>query len=153
MNYTLIYPVKSLSDLGAHCIFQGLQQNTTLTQLNLASNRITGCEDTAQALNKLLQVNKTLTHLDLSDNDIFSYSSSHCILEGLQRNTTLVNLNLANTGLSDTEDTTRAFETMLQVNTSLTHLDVSHNVRFSFTSRHISRSLQGNVTLVLLDLR
>ena len=124
-----------LSDLGAHCIFQGLQQNTTLIYLNLHNNGITSCEGTAQALKKLLQTNKTLIHLDLSENQIFSNSSSRCILlEGFQLNTTLVHLNLANTGISVTEDTIHAFSTMLQA--SLTHLDLSQNVYFPSTTRY-----------------
>ena len=143
---------RKFSDPGAHCIFQGLQQNKTLTHLNLRSNEITGYEGTAQALNKMLQVNKTLTHLNLSNNKIFSYSCSRCILEGLQHNTTLVHLNLDSTGLSATEDTTRALATILQVNTSLTHLILSRNFRLSSGIRPIFKTLQHNTTLVHLDL-
>ena len=134
LNKTLTHlelSYNGLSDSGACCIFRGLQQNATLIHLNLRNNGITGCKDTAQALNKLLQVNKTLTHLDLSENSIFSYPDSCYILEGLQHNTTLVHLDLANTGLSATEDTTRALAAMLQVNTSLAHLNLSCNFQFS----------------------
>ena len=151
--------LNGLSDTVAHCIFQALQQNTTLIYLNLANNKISGCEDNAQALLKLLQVNKTLTHLILSDNvNIFAYSlaSSRCILEGLQQNTTLVHLNLANTGIyrSATKDTTciRALTTtMLQVNTSLTHLNLSYSDLSSGVCS-IFKILQHNTTLVHLEL-
>ena len=117
--------------------------------MNLQGNEIRGCENTARALNKMLQVNKTLTHLDLSHNKVFSYLGS---CEGLQHNTTLVHLNLASTGLSATEDTTRALTTMLQVNTSLTHLILSRNYNFFSGSCSIFKTLQHNTTLVHLDL-
>ena len=93
----------------------------------------------------------SVTHLDLSNNIIFSDSGSRCILDCLQHNTTLVHLNLANTGLSATEDTTRALTTLLQVNTSLTHLILSQNYKFLGTYS-IFKSLQHNTTLVHLDL-
>ena len=150
MNKTLTHLDLShnrLSDSGAHCIFQGLQQNTTLIYLNLQSNGIKGCEDTAQALNKLFQVNKTLTHLNLSDNKMFC---SRHIFEGLQHNTTLVHLNLVNTGISAAKD--KALATMLQKNTSLTHLILSRNFNLSLGTRSIFKTLQHNTTLVHLDL-
>ena len=55
-------------------------------------------------------------------------SYSHQLFEGLQHNNSvLVRLNLSNTGLVATEDTAQALTTMLQVNKTLAHLDLSRN--------------------------
>ena len=47
------------SDFGAHCIFQGLQHNTTLVSLDLSGTQIAATEDTVKTLTKMLDVNKT----------------------------------------------------------------------------------------------
>ena len=61
-------------------------------------------------------------------------------------------MNLDYSGISATEDTTRALTTMLQVNTSLTHLILSWNFSFFPGIHSIFKSLQHNTTLVHLDL-
>ena len=71
--------------------------------------------------------------------------------KGLQYNTTLVHLNLSNTGLVATEDTSRALTTMLQVNKTLAHLDLSNNGHF-LASSYVFQGLQHNTTLVHLNL-
>ena len=144
----------SLSGIGcfACCIFQGLQHNKKLTHLNLRGTRLVATEDVDQALTTMLQVNKTLTHLDLSNNVSLFISGSWVIFESLQRNTTLVQLNLSDTGLVATEVTAQALTTMLQVNKTLTHLDLSHNLKFQNASS-IFHGLQNNTTLVYLNLR
>ena len=110
-------------------IFEGLQHNSVfnLVHLNLSNSGLVATEDTAQALTTMLQVNETLTHLDLSHNEKFSDSGAYCVFQGLQHNTSLVHLNLSNTGLVATEDTAQALTKMLQVNKTLTHLDLLGN--------------------------
>ena len=137
----------------AHCIFQGLQRNTSLTIINFNNTRFKATYDTAQALSKLLKVNKTLKHLDLSQNELFFYyieAHAHCIFQGLKRNTSLVVLNLSDTGFQATEENTRSLTTMLQANKTLTHLDLSNNRSF-FHSRHavdcMYEGLRHNTTL------
>ena len=119
----------------------------------------------------MLQVNKTLTHLDLSGNynfsgtqccifqplDLsgnhnFSDSGAYRVFKSLQHNTSLVQLNLSSTGLVATEDTAQALITMLQVNKTLTHLDLSGNYNFSGTQCCIFQPLQHNTTLVYLNI-
>ena len=139
---------KHLSDSGARCIFEGLQHNTTLVSLNLSRTRITATDpDTLRSLTKMLQVNKSLTHLDLSYNNNFSDSGARCIFEN---NTTLVNLNLSKTDLTVADpDSARSFTKMLQVNKSLTHLNISLN----FLSNCCTfEALQHNTTVVNLNL-
>ena len=75
-----------------YCTFQALQHNTTLVKLDLNS----ACymedmdPDTARSLSNILQEIKSLTHLNLSVCCTLSDGSS--IFEGLQHNTSLVNL-------------------------------------------------------------
>ena len=144
---------EKFSDSGAYCVFQGLQHNITLVHLNLGDTGLVATEDTAQALTKMLQVNKTLTHLNLSNNEKFSDSGAYCVFQGLQHNTSLVHLNLCNTGLVAIEDTAQALTTMLQVNKTLTHLDLSSNQKFSDSGAYcVFQGLQHNITLVHLNL-
>ena len=144
---------KKFSDSGAHCVFLGLQHNTSLVHLNLSITGLVATEDTAQALTTMLQVNKTLTHLNLSENWTFLDSGAYCVFQGLQHNTSLVHLNLSITGLVATEDTAQALTKMLQVNKTLTHLDLSHNEKFSDSGAHcVFLGLQHNTSLVHLNL-
>ena len=95
-----------LSDSGAHSIFKGLVDNTTLVNLNLSlTNIVVVNPGTVSALTEMLQVNKSLTHLYLSNH---SYRYAHqmilCIFEGLKKdNSTLRYLDLhAVTGITGT---------------------------------------------------
>ena len=156
VNKTLTYLDLShnekFSDSGAYCVFQDLQHNTSLVHLNLSNTGLVATKDTAQALTTMLQVNKTLTHLDLSQNEKFSDSGAYCVFQGLQCNTSLVHLNLSNTGLVATKDTAQALTTMFQVNKTLTHLDLSANCKFLAGANYFFESLQYNTTLVHLNL-
>ena len=59
-------------------------------------------------------------------NEHFSDTGARCIFEGLQFNNTLVNLSLNRTSITATNpDTARSLTTMLKINKSLTHLDLS----------------------------
>ena len=141
----------------SHQIFEGLQYNSALVRLDLSKTRLVATKDTAQALTTMLQVNKTLTHLDLSENWNFSDSGVDWayIFKSLQHNTTIVHLNFSSTGLVATEDTARALTAMLQVNKTLTHLDLSENWNFSDSGAdwaYIFKSLQHNTTLDYLNL-
>ena len=121
----LVLSWNGVLDLGAHCIFKGLQQNTTLVNLSLRNNGLTATDsDTARSLTKMLQVNKTLTHLDLSGNGLCD-SGARCIFKGLQHNSSLVNLSLHENRITATDpDTARSLIKMLQVNKSLTHFRI-----------------------------
>ena len=140
----------SFIDSGSHCVFEGLQHNNTLVNLNLSTTRLRSTDsDTVRSLTKMFQVNKSLTHLDLSENKIYD-SGAHCIFEG---NTTLVNLNLSNTGITAADsDTARSLTKMLQVNKSLTHLDLSENKICDSGAHYVFEGLQSNTTLVNLNL-
>ena len=145
----------NIFDSGARCIFEGLQHNTTLIDLNLSQTGITATDpDTAKSLTKMLQVNKSLTHLDLSGNTL-SDSGALSIFEGLEDNTALVILNLRHTlrKLHIYLDTAvgMSLTKMLQVNKCLTHLDLSNHSSEEMI-QCIFEGLKHNSTLRYLDL-
>ena len=140
---------------GACCIFEGLKHNTTLSCLCLNSDHFyDGDPATVKSLNQMLQVNKSLTHLDLSKSTNFLESEICCIFEGLQHNTALLKLNVSCTGITATDPVTKSLTTMLQLNKSLTHLDLSSNKTFSDSGACcIFEALQSaDTTLVNLNL-
>ena len=138
---------------GSSCyIFQGLQHNTTLSKLHLRYANLKCTESTSRALTTMLRLNKTLAFLDLSYNWTFG-SLPYWVFEGLQHNTTLLHLSLKCTGLVVTEDTAQALTKMLQVNKTLTHLDLSQNEKFSDSGTYfLFQGLRHNATLVYLNL-
>ena len=143
------------SDSMACLIFESLRHNSTLVHLNLSNSDATfSNQKTAQALVAMLQVNKSLTHLNLSHFKIFSGSGACCVFKCLQQNNTLVNLNLSYTGVAVTDsDTAQALVTMLQVNKSLTHLNLAHLENFSdFGAFCVFKGLQRNTALINLNL-
>ena len=154
LNRTLTHLDLSRNDLRIS-IFESLQHNSSLVNLNLSETGLAVTDpDTARSLTETCRVNKSLTHLDLSNNSKFSDSGALCIFEGLQQNSTLVDLNLSQTGLSVTDpNTARSLIEMLQINKSLKHLDLSRNLNMSdLGARCIFEGLQHNTVLVNLNL-
>ena len=143
----------TFSDARAHhIIFEGLLHNTTLTNLNLSKIGLTATDLVTMSLTKMLQVNKSLTHLDLSSNNL-SDLGGLCIFEGLQHNTTLASINLRKTDITATNpDTADSLIKMLQVNKSLTHLDLSSNNLSDLGGLCIFKGLQHNTTLNSMNL-
>ena len=132
-------------------IIVGLQHNNTLVNMSLSVDSITAADqDTVRSLTKMLQVNKSLTCLHLSLN---FESGARCIYEGLQHNTSLVNLSIHNNSITATDpDTVISLTKMLQENNVLTHLDLSQNGLSDSGARCIFEGLQHNTTLVSLSL-
>ena len=135
-------------------IVEGLQCNSTLIYMSLVFYNITAIDpDTAKSLTKMLQVNKTLTHLDLSQNSL-SDLGARCIFEGLQHNTTLVMLSLQNNNITATDpDTAKSLTKMLQVNKSLSYLDLSCNQYGHRMTPGVFQALKHNTALLHLNLR
>ena len=85
----------------------------------------------------------------LKNIDIFS----HQIFEGFQHNSAVVHLNLSCTGLVATEDTAQALTTLLRINKTIKHLDLSMNWFFSDSGAYcVCQGLKHNTTLVYLNL-
>ena len=147
-----------ITQKGACCIFEGLKHNTTLSWLYLNNDHFyNGCQAdqaTVKSLSQMLQVNKSLAHLDLSKSTNFLESELCYIFEGLQHNTALLELDVSCTGITATDTVTKSLTTMLQLNRSLTHLDLSSNKTFSDSGACcIFEALQSaDTTLVNLNL-
>ena len=134
----------------AEHIFLSLQHNTTLVYLDLSNAKIERAKtNTAQALAEMLQVNKKLKYLNLSKNTAFSGTEAQYIFIGLQHNTTLVHLDLAEIGMESTVETITALNEMLRMNKTLTYLNLSYNRM----GCNIFLGLQLNRTLVHLNLQ
>ena len=141
------------SDHEAFCVFNGLQHNTTLISLDLSNCDIhVAAADPEIIKSLMLHENNSLTHLNLSGNIGFSDSGARCIFESLQYNSTLVYLNLAETSITaNVPDTAKSLTKMLQVNKSLTHLDLSCKETYVPANRIISlifSALEHNTTLL-----
>ena len=134
-------------------IAQALQKiNCSLTLLQIddeispADHRCN--EHDASALKKMCEMNKSLTHLSLSGSSFSCY-----IFQGLQHSATITYLRYTNTRANCTGDTAQALTTMLQVNKTLTHLDLSENHNYGDSGAYcVCQGLQHNTTLVYLNL-
>ena len=137
---------------GLFHLVEALQTNTSLTKLSLVNVNLRYTEKNCPALISMLRVNKSLTHVDLSWNELFL--EAHYIFEGLQYNTSLVNLNLSCTGITaDPADTTTSFIKMIQVNKSLEYLNLSFNDFTDSLCHSMIESLQRNTSnLIFLNL-
>ena len=115
------------SDLGAQCIFESLQHNSTLVYLNLGMTTLTATDpDTARSLTEMLQVNKSLAHLDLSCNKdtLTENRIISLIFSALKCNTTLLHLVLHGRDIS--KDDAELIAKTLKSNQSLLTIDISH---------------------------
>ena len=145
MNKSLTHlTLSNYSIIDSRYIFQGLQYNNTLVHLNLSSAGFVVAD--REALTTMLQVNNTLTHLDISGKFIFLESSN--IFRALQHNARLLYLSLSNIKFDDA--VWPALITMLQINKTLTHLDLSINLMPR--SCNIFQALHHNTSLVYLNL-
>lgn len=132
---------------------QALQVNSHLTVLRLKNMNLLCNEQNGLTLSEMVKMNKTLKHLDLSENELFSDSGACCILRGLKQNTTLVTLSLHKICLKATEETNHLLSEMLQVNTTLEHLDLSSNLSLSDSGIcSIFEGLRSNSTLLHLNI-
>ena len=147
INKTLTHLDLSVNDMFKNetfCIFEGLQHNSTLLHLNLSCTRITVSKKSSQALSKALRTNKTLKHLNLSGNVAFSNIGACCVFRSLRHNTTLVHLDLRNTGITAKKDTVLVFTQLLDVNKALQYVDISQN--------ELSKDVQTSPSNVIIIL-
>ena len=145
-------------------ILPALQENRTLTHLNLSGTSI-GIPG-AKALGNVLQSNCTLTHLSLPGNKI-GHIGAEALAKGLQSNDVLVHLNIEGNWIGDQGAV--ALSQALKSNQTLTYLNVADNpFRVSFLESDfdhldgvigdsgitaIAHSLRSNCSLTYLDLQ
>ena len=146
----LKYPIKSSAD---EATFK------RKLELEFCSSNFNGTE--TELIPPLLEKSTVLSKLSLKILKAIPFSNAKgicgfaiCdIFKSLQHNNSLVHFNLSNTRLVATEDTAQALTTMLQVNKTLTHLDLSTNQKFSDSGAYcVCQGLQHNTTLVYLNL-
>ena len=99
-----------------------LETNTTLTSLNLRSNKLG--DAAGAAIGRALETNTTLTSLNLESNNL-GEAACAAISQALETNTTLTSLNLEGNNLGDAAGA--AFGRALETNTTLTSLNLKHN--------------------------
>lgn len=171
----------NITDEGVKVLADMLQQNASLLEVNLMCNDFgpTGAELLAKALhtnetlqslrlngNKLetrekkggmyfaqaLQINTTLRNLDLADTDLMT-ESIIALGTVLLHNNTLKALNVSRPLLfTHMEDTTVHYAKMLKVNKGLEHLLLQKYDMRDFGATRLAENLMENFTLTYLDL-
>ena len=102
---------------------EGLQNNSTLRQLNLR-RMLTPYYNMAKDVSRMLTVNRSLTSLDISGDPIGDDGVTH-LAEALKQNKTLQKLDISHCGITDAGVAPLA--EALQVNSSLRWLNVQGN--------------------------
>jgi Ran GTPase-activating protein (RanGAP) involved in mRNA processing and transport len=135
------------------CWIKGvLQKNRSITVLDLSNNSIS--HEGANALGLALQKNRTLRELNLNNNRLtvikpWSLSKIKTFAQGLQRNSSLVSLELAGNGLNHLSIMPLIWA--LAENTSLVRLNLSNN-RISTGVNFIANVMNTNSSLKVLNL-
>ncbi|KAH7036113.1 hypothetical protein BKA57DRAFT_429798 [Linnemannia elongata] len=124
-----------------------LRTNSTLTSLNLRSNKIG--DDGAQALSEALKTNSTLTTLDLYNNSI-GPNGAQALSKALKTNSTLTTLNIHRNRIGP--DGAQALSEALKTNSTLTTFNLSFNRIGNNGAQALFKALQTNSTLSTLDL-
>ena len=146
-NSSLTYLDLSSNKIYSDGAFKALTANSSLTHLDLSGNSIG--DDGASSLSTALTANSTPTYLDLSKNWIgngvaFSLSTA------LTANSSLTHLDLSANRIGD--DGASSLSTALTANSNLTHLDLSNNRFGDDGASSLSTALTANSTLTHLDL-
>jgi hypothetical protein len=166
-----------LNDESIHIVASGLQNNDTLTYLDLSHNKIS--DTGAKRLARLLKGESVLTHLDLGDNRIHETGAKAlgdalksnvvlmhlslklnplgdggglALISSIQENnsrTSLRSLNLA--GVNMTANASKALESLVESNDTLTNLDISSND--ILISPELAAALKRNTTITAFDVR
>ena len=124
-----------------------LMNNSTLTELNLSSNKIT--DEGVRRLVKVIQVNTTLRSLDISHNTT-SDDGMSSISDCLKINATLSKLNLSNNKITD--EVVKMFSEAIQINTTLQDINMSSNNITDEGAKRLAEAIKVNTTLKELNI-
>ena len=146
-----------ITSLGVEILAVALETNRSLTYLNLASLSIS-CSATALA--EALQLKRTLTILNLISNQTSDTEVIQLAQTLLDKNNTLAYLNLHDNNIGAEEEASSsiscsatALAEALQLNRTLTHLDLSHNQISDTEAIQLAQTLlDKNNTLAHLGL-
>jgi len=121
-------------------IFEGLETNTTVTELKLAHN---DADEAAIEFAEIMKTNKTITKADISSNDIH-FKGITAIGEMLKVNTTLKELNMAN---NFCREQIKDIAEGLKVNKGLTKLNLNVSQIDDEGAMALQEALKSNTTL------
>jgi hypothetical protein len=137
----------SIGAEGARSLAAALDNNSTLTSLDLHDNEI-GAEG-ARSLATALDNNATLTSLDLRRNNIGA-EGARSLAAALRNNATLTSLELRGNNIG--AEGARLLAAALDNNATLTSLDLAWNNIGAEGARSLAAALDNNATLTSLDL-
>eukprot|EP01112_Ceratiomyxa_fruticulosa_P014495 TRINITY_DN4153_c0_g1_i2.p1 TRINITY_DN4153_c0_g1~~TRINITY_DN4153_c0_g1_i2.p1 ORF type:complete len:497 (+),score=76.78 TRINITY_DN4153_c0_g1_i2:163-1491(+) len=131
--------------IGAVSLARGLRENSTLTKLKLRKCSIEGYA--ALGIGDVLKTNKSIKKLDLRDNEMGDQGASN-IAEALLVNPIISSLKISNNEITDIPSLRR----VLEVNYTLSVLDLSMNILSSDFITSLSHGLVANKSLTILRL-
>ena len=126
-----------------HC----LMNNSTLTELNLSSNKFT--DDGSRRLAEAIQVNTTLQELNISMNKITDEGAKR-LAEAIQINTTLKELNISMNIITD--EGAKILAEAIQVNITLQELNIASNEIFDEGAKGLAEAIKVNKKLQILNI-
>lgn len=142
---------KHISRKGIECLSHSLKVNTTLTSLNLSSNKLS---NELCFLSHLLEMNEGLKVLNLRSCEINLSGKKTRFLESLKRNRSLLDLDLTNNYISNQGRIREHLIEVINTNNTLTTLDLrGSNIKDLDNSLNsFSEAFKNNTTLVNLFL-
>ncbi|CAH3183572.1 unnamed protein product [Porites lobata] len=136
-----------LGPKGGRAIAAALEQNTTLTSLNLHDNYLEG--DGGAAIAAMLKENCYITELDVSSNHLGA-RGCQWMCDMLQNNVTLLKINLSDNDFND-KDTVFLLDA-LKGNDKLTWMNLSCNKFSEKSGDNLGLGISSNDSLEHLDL-
>ncbi|CAD8043508.1 unnamed protein product [Paramecium primaurelia] len=127
---------KRIGDEEGQEIAASLEKNMVLERLELEGNNLG--PKTLASISKLLEINKSIRVIDLENNNLtnhdkdrntYDYSGIYALCEAIEKNDTLLQLNLCNCKLD--EKCGEALANALRDNTSLICLDITENPKMN----------------------
>ncbi|CAK9265733.1 unnamed protein product [Sphagnum jensenii] len=126
--------------------------NKSLTHLLIGGSDIPWGEGAGEAIAHMLRTNDTLTHFSIDTGDGLKPSDVCKILESLQKNQTLLSLDLRGCQGVKGPDVSAKMMDLLRMNRSLTNIDLFRTPLEQSDVCKILESLQNNQTLLSLSL-
>jgi hypothetical protein len=140
---------EELAEVGAKALVASLQDNRTVTVLDLGSNAIS--DEGAAALAEMLQHNSMIATLNLAHNR-FGDEGVKALAASLQDNRTVTVLDLSSNAIMASGEGAAALAEMLQHNSTIATLNLAHNRFGDEGAKSLAEMLQHNSTIATLNL-
>ena len=139
--------------IGSLCWINSLATTVSIVDLDLSSCSLQITNENGPPFISMLKENQVLKSLNLSNNPEFGELALQFIMEGVQCNTSLVDLDLSSCSLRTTDENGPTFINMLKENQILKSLNLSSNPELGeLALLYIAKGLQHNSSLVQLNL-